>query len=117
MKKLVRVHTTPEEIAQYAKLKAISDYYAKMLDDANENLRAVYIANGRPIVGTASTSGLFAPKNEDVNKADAIFAKAMEDARNFRKKVGANRLKRMHTLILAGVYKEKTTKGRQSGLK
>lgn len=99
----MRVRTTPTEVAQYAELKRMMQFYAKLQDKASERQRAVYIAEGRPMSGDLNTPGLFAPKSAAVKAADAEFQKAMEIYRNFRKKVGAKRLSRLHALELAGL--------------
>lgn len=96
----VTVRTTPEEVQQYKVIKAMHKAVHAKIDEADERLRAVYKAEGRPTCGGLE---IITPKSEAVKKVDADFRKAIEVAQQFRIKVGAKRYARMHRLELAGL--------------
>lgn len=101
--KAIKVRTTPEEIAEFAKIKAAICIYKNLYAAASEKLKLAYKAENRPMVGGLNDSEFWIPKSEAIKKADKEFARISNICRAFGKTIGAKRLNRLHRLELAGV--------------
>lgn len=101
--KPIRVRTTPEEVAEYARIKAAKDFYLRNMEKYAAEQKAAYAAENRPMCGTLDTPGMFAPKSEAIKRADRNFQRAMDLSRDYLKTIGAKRLARLHRLELAGL--------------
>lgn len=103
MKKTIKVRTTPEEVAEYAKIKAMKQFYYDCVDRYSAEQRAAYAAENRPLCGTLDTPGMFAPRSEAIKRADANLRAAMDASAKFLKSIGAKKLTRLHRLEMAGL--------------
>ena len=104
MKKTIKVHTTPEEVAKYRAIKQTIDIYRAKVDAANEALKSAYKAENRPMSGTLDTPGMFAPKSPAIKAADATYNNAVNAFRCVVLALGGAKIQtRLHRLEMAGV--------------
>lgn len=104
MKKTIKVHTTPEEVAKYRAIKQTIDIYRAKVDAANEALKSAYKAENRPMSGTLDTPGMFAPKSPAIKAADANCDNAVNAFRRVVLALGGAKMQtRLHRLEMAGV--------------
>lgn len=104
MKKTIKVHTMPEEVAKYRAIKQTIDIYRAKVDAANEALKSAYKAENRPMSGTLDTPGMFAPKSPAIKAADANYDNAVNAFRRVVLALGGAKMQtRLHRLEMAGV--------------
>lgn len=99
----IKVRTTPDEMAEMCKIKAMKQFYMDGVDRYSAEQRAAYAAENRPMCGTLNTPGMFAPKSEAIRRADANLRQAMDASAKFLKSIGAKKLTRLHRLEMAGL--------------
>lgn len=104
MKKTIKVHTTPEEVAKYRAIKQTIDIYLAKVDAANEALKVAYKAENRPMCGTLDTPGMFAPKSPSIKAAEANYNNAVNEFRRVVLALGGAKMQtRLHRFEMAGV--------------